>query len=110
MHVTDPLRSPLDRVIHGLGSPFLDPRTRQRYSEAALAAERALVGTAQMAGKPMTATHEQFVDAIRALLDVPPPARADYQLVGRYVCQLQAEWDQLTRNGGLPGTHGHPGV
>jgi hypothetical protein len=102
LHVTDPLRSPLGRVINGLGSPFLDPRTRARYYAAATAAERAMVGTARMGCKPLTATHQELVDAIRVLLDVPPPARTEYQLVGRYVNELRAEWDELHRTGSLP--------
>jgi hypothetical protein len=94
LHVTDPLRSPLGRVINGLGSPFLDPRTRARYYAAAAAAERAMVGTARMGCKPLTATHQELVDAIRVLLDVPPPARTEYQLVGRFMNELRAEWTE----------------
>jgi hypothetical protein len=101
LHPADPLRSPLGRVINGLGSPFLDPRTRQRYYAAAAAAERAMVGTAKIAGKPMTATHSDLITAVRALLELPPPAKADYQLVGRYFDQLQATWDELDRSGCL---------
>jgi len=101
LHATDPLRSPLGRVINGLGSPFLDPSTRARFYEAAAAAERAMVGTARMGAKPLTATHQELVNAIRELLEVPPPARTEYQLVGRYMNDLRAEWDELQRNGRL---------
>jgi hypothetical protein len=108
LHVTDPLRSPLGRVINGLGSPFLDPRTRARYYSAAAAAERAMVGTARMGCKPLTATHQELVDAIRVLLDVPPPARTEYQLVGRFMNELRAEWDELHRTGSLPAAEPGP--
>jgi hypothetical protein len=108
LHVTDPLRSPLGRVINGLGSPFLDPRTRARYYAAAAAAERAMVGTARMGCKPLTATHQELVDAIRVLLDVPPPARTEYQLVGRFMNELRAEWDELHRTGSLPAAEPGP--
>jgi hypothetical protein len=101
LHVTDSLRSPLSLVINGLGSPFLNPQTRARYYTAAAAAERAMMGTARMGDKPLTATHRELVDAIRVLLEVTPPTRADYQLMGQYLDALRAEWDALSLNGDL---------